>query len=135
MLILFFVKVIRRVGGRAQAALGWQFSFQIDVCKIEIIMCDTVRLNSILKLVRNLMKENLEFQMNRVFFSKKMNLSWLREYLVFIGFNWMNSHAMNKCFVKKYLVCQALNAQKLYAFDYLIVDWNFNYVWFERDKN
>ena len=75
---------------------------RVNVCKTEIIVCDTIRFALILKLARDSINGNLRFQMGRVFPSKRVNLPSLKESLVFIGLNWVNSYAINKCFVKKY---------------------------------
>ena len=101
--MLFFVEVMKRVRSRVRATLRLQFNFLIEACKIKTTVLDTVELAPMLKLVRGLVKERVRFQMGRVFPSKRVNLPWLREYLVFIELNWVNSHAMNKCFVINYV--------------------------------
>ena len=75
--MMIFVRMNKRVGGRAQAALGWGFDFWIDVCKTKITVCDTVELAPMLKLVIDLVKENLISQMGRVSFSKKSELTFI----------------------------------------------------------
>ena len=78
--MLIFVSMIRRDEGGDRATLRLWFSFRIDAYKTEIIMCDTTGLVPMLKLVRDLMKEKLRFQMGKVFSSQKVNLLSLEEY-------------------------------------------------------
>ena len=52
LLMVFFVEVMRD-GGRDQTTLRLWFSFRINTCKTKIIMFNTIKFITILKLVRD----------------------------------------------------------------------------------
>ena len=76
--MLIFVKVVKGDEGEGRATLRLWFSFWMDAYKIKIIEYDMVRLISILKLVRDFKKGNLIFQMDKVFSSKKSELTLIK---------------------------------------------------------
>ena len=61
MLMLIFVRKMNRNESGGLTILRLYFSFWIDVCKKEIIVCDTVRFASIFMLISDFMKGNLRF--------------------------------------------------------------------------
>ena len=94
--------VVKGNKDEGRATLRLWFSFRMDACKTETIVCDMVRLAPMLKLMRDFKKGYLRFQMGRVFLSKKSELTLIKRVPAFIGLSWVNSYAMNKCSVKKY---------------------------------
>ena len=76
--MLIFVRMMEGNEGGGRATLRLWFSFWIDVYKTKIIVCDTMRFAPIFKLVRDLMKGNLRFQIGKVFPSKKSELNLIK---------------------------------------------------------
>ena len=61
-------------GGKKRATWRWWISFWVDTYKTKMIVYDMVRLTPILKLINDLRKRNLNFQLGRVFPNKRVNL-------------------------------------------------------------